>query len=343
MKKNMIICLCFAMFISLFAGCTPKTDVVATVNNEKVTTQEFSRYLKQTKSQMEKELNKNNDKNFWETTGPDGKKMIDRAKDKALEEVVKEKVQIAKAKEKKVELTAEDEKKVGEQKANILNQTGSREKYQEELEKAGFTDASLTEMLRNSLIGDKLFTNQVTETNNFGITDTDVKAYYEANKAKYDASAQKVTAKHILIATIDDNKQPLPEAQVAAAKQKAEDILKQIKAGEDFDKLMKENSQDPGLQEKPDGYEFGPGEMLPEFEKAAFALKNGEVSDLVKTSFGYHIIKTIARTGAGTFEQSADKAKQDLTQEKYTKVIEQWKVEAGNVDVNKDVMANIKE
>jgi parvulin-like peptidyl-prolyl isomerase len=83
-----------------------------------------------------------------------------------------------------------------------------------------------------------------------------------------------------------------PELDNKQTKAKADDVLKRVRAGEDFAKLAKEFSTDPGSKEKGgDLGWFGRGAMVPEFEEAAFKLKPGEVSDLVQSKFGYHIIK----------------------------------------------------
>ncbi|QHN03098.1 peptidylprolyl isomerase [Granulicella sp. WH15] len=128
------------------------------------------------------------------------------------------------------------------------------------------------------------------------VSDADLQAYYTAHQKDYEVKDQ-AKVRHILIAV----PQGADAKTDAAAKAKAEDILKQIKAGGDFAKLAQANSDDPGS--KGTGGELGmlsPGQTVPEFDKAAFSLQPGQTSDLIKTKFGYHILQVEERTKAHT-------------------------------------------
>jgi peptidyl-prolyl cis-trans isomerase D len=119
------------------------------------------------------------------------------------------------------------------------------------------------------------------------VSDAEVLAYYNAHQDQYQVKEQ-VKVRHILIAVPAG-----ADAKTdAAAKTKAEDLLKQIKAGGNFADLASKNSDDPGS--KTQGGELGwldRGKTVPEFDKAAFTLAPGQTSDLVKTQFGYHILQ----------------------------------------------------
>jgi peptidyl-prolyl cis-trans isomerase C len=123
------------------------------------------------------------------------------------------------------------------------------------------------------------------------VSDADVKKYYDDNPSKFE-QPEMVRASHILLGTRDpETNKEASDEQKAAKRKKAEELLKRARAGEDFAKLAKENSDDPGSKDKGGEYQFARGQMVPEFEAAAFSLKTNEVSDVVTTQFGYHIVK----------------------------------------------------
>ena len=136
------------------------------------------------------------------------------------------------------------------------------------------------------------------------VTDAEVQQYYQQHLANYQVEAQ-VKVRHILIAVN-------AKESDAAAKAKAQGILDKLHNGGDFAKLAKENSDDPGS--KSQGGELGwikHGVTVPEFDKAAFALQPGQISGLVRTKFGYHIIQTEEKQPAHT--RPLDEVKADIT------------------------------
>jgi peptidyl-prolyl cis-trans isomerase C len=143
------------------------------------------------------------------------------------------------------------------------------------------------------------------------VTDEEAKKYYDENAKQI----EQIRASHILIKPITTDPNTDPNKAKAAAKAKAEDLLKQIKEGADFAELAKANSDCPSAKEGGDLGFFGRGQMVPAFEETAFALKPGQVSDIVETQFGYHIIKVTDRKN-DTFEKAKDEVIKMITQPK---------------------------
>jgi peptidyl-prolyl cis-trans isomerase D len=124
------------------------------------------------------------------------------------------------------------------------------------------------------------------------VPEADIQAFYQQNLAQYQ-TPEEVRASHILLKTEGKD-----EAEVRA---RAEDVLKRAKAGEDFAALAKEYSEDESNSASGGDLNYFPrGAMVPEFEQVAFTLKPGDMSDLVKTSFGFHIIKVVDHRQATT-------------------------------------------
>lgn len=122
---------------------------------------------------------------------------------------------------------------------------------------------------------------------NMGEKCTDAEAMSYAEKNNY------VRVKHLLFSTLDDAGNPLPEEELAEKRTAAETALEQLRAATDKEAMIDElmpQSEDPGCMTYPKGYVFTTGRMVKEFEDTAYALGEGEVSDIVETSYGYHIL-----------------------------------------------------
>jgi peptidyl-prolyl cis-trans isomerase C len=144
-------------------------------------------------------------------------------------------------------------------------------------------------------------------------TDADAKAFYDKNPDKF-KRGESVRASHILIRVSDK----APEEEKKKARARIDAVLKRAKAGEDFAVLAREHSQDGSAAQGGDLNYFVKGQMVAPFDQAAFALKPNEISDVVTTEFGYHIIKVIDHKAAGTvpLEEVADNVKKFLSEQK---------------------------
>ena len=158
------------------------------------------------------------------------------------------------------------------------------------------------------------------------VGDDDLKKFYEQNKEKF-RTGEQVRASHILVKT----------------EKEAKDILAQIKAGGKFEDLAKKHSVDASASHGGDLGWFGKGSMVPAFEKAVSALKEGQVSDVVKSDFGYHIIKLTGKRPAGIrpFEDVKEQIKAAIMpskqQEEFQKIKDELKKSA-KIDIKEDVL-----
>ncbi|MGF7030540.1 foldase protein PrsA [Paenibacillus mucilaginosus] len=153
-----------------------------------------------------------------------------------------------------------------------------------------------------------------------GITDESLKAEYDA-KLKADPYAfTTASVRHILIGFTDENGKTRTKEE---AKKKADELTAKLRAGEDFAKLAKENTEDEGSKESGGLYENAPvGSWVEAFKKAAAELELNKISDPVETEYGYHIMRVEART-AGTFEQVKDELASEQLNPAYGKFLEE--------------------
>ncbi|MBE0536221.1 MAG: peptidylprolyl isomerase [Phycisphaerae bacterium] len=240
------------------------------------------------------------------------KGLRDRMRKDIIDGIVLEQLVDEKLKADKIEVSDQDvEAKIND----IMTQNGiTMENIQEELAKNGVTlEAFRGQLKRNIGIEKLLDTQMVAAGESTTITDEEAKAFYDENTAQF-GSPEQVRASHILIKSDDQ----MDEAAKAEAKKKAEDILAKARAGEDFAQLAAEHSEDPGSKSRGGEYTFPRGQMVKPFEDAAFGMEPGQISDLVPTQFGYHIIKLSEKIPAKTesFEDVKEAIVQDLTNQK---------------------------
>lgn len=138
------------------------------------------------------------------------------------------------------------------------------------------------------------------------ILDEEVEDYYDLHYEEFHTEEQ-VRASHILIRSAKED----PEEKQVEARRRAEEVLSKAKAGEDFSQLVKAYSEDTGsVARGGDLGFFGRGQMVPEFEDQAFSMEPGEISDLVQTNFGFHIIKATERKADET--QPLEQARNEI-------------------------------
>ena len=146
----------------------------------------------------------------------------------------------------------------------------------------------------------------------FQPTAEEMQDYYQENRSEFQVQEQ-VQAAHILFKTAGE-----PPESVQKIRKKAEKVLEEAKAGKDFAQLARRHSEDGSAANGGDLGFFGRGRMVPEFERAAFDLAKGGISDLVTTQFGFHIIKVLEKQAARTqaFEEVESLIKASITSEK---------------------------
>lgn len=326
MKKIIVMMLAVLMLSS--CGSKP----VATVGDIKITKGEFEFYLNSIKNQMSgTELQTDED---WETWELEGEKAIDVAKRRAMDIAVQNALYIEAAKAAGYRLTDEEADQLETIKAQVVSGYGDKKQYNAFLKENNITDRFIEMMCESSLYYNKILKNvDVTAA----ADDAKKREYFAENKSEFEAEYRK--AKHILVMTVDaETREPKSEEEIADAKVRAENILAQVKAGADYDTLMHEYSEDPGLSTAPDGYVFTSGEMVPEFELATDSVGFGEIA-FCQSSLGYHIIKRLPITYEDVEEAVAAKMAEKVVNEKIYEWRDQYSIE---VEENEELLKEIK-
>ena len=300
---------CLALSTVLFSGCTlmHKSEGIIKVNDQVITQADF-----------DDAFNKSIDQSFLKAFGGSKNIVKDKSnpmiaifKDKVVNELIVKALLDNEIQKRGIKATDED---VQNELKTIIDKVGSKEELNKLLKQRGVTNSQFTEDLKTQIKIKKL----VNSLEKINVTDNDAKKYYDTHKSEF-THGEQVRASHILISAntielIQEIKEKNPDistedlnaqvdAKIASQKTKAESILAKVKNNpDDFAKIAQSESDDKASAERGGELGFFPKEaMVPEFSKAAFAMKPNTVSEtLVKSPYGFHIIKVTDRMEAGT-------------------------------------------
>ncbi len=271
-------------------------DKVAIVNGESISKAEFDR-----------EVDNFRNKLLRSGRSADGMQMI-AIKTRILENMINRELLYQESKKQGIKV---DDQVVNKKFQEVKSQFPDEASFKKALKDANFSEASIKNQLKRAIAIDKFIQEKFSA--NINITDKEAREYYDANPDTF-MRPEQVKASHILIKVSPD----ADKATKEKARKQLEAIQKKLKKGEDFATLARQYSQGPSKDRGGDLGYFGKGQMVKPFEDVAFSLKVGEVSDIVETQFGYHLIKVTDKKPAGKvpFEEIKDRLKTFLKEKK---------------------------
>ena len=187
---------------------------------------------------------------------------------------------------------------------------GDQKKFEKGLADQGYTVAALRDDIRSQLVTEGIYAKVTPDVK---VSDADLKTYYEENKKNYSV-AESREVRHILVKT----------------KAEADRLQSQLEGGADFAALAKQRSLDPGSKNEGGKLTVTRGQTVAPFDKAAFSLETNELSDPIKTQFGYHLIEPLAAVKAGTvtpFAQVKAQIRSQLEGERKNTAVNEWVTE----------------
>lgn len=289
-----------ALFVLAFSGAmagedTPRAKSAASVNGVNITEEDINRQMFAL------------EQHWLSTQGsairPD---MIPVLRKKILEELIDQELLYQESRKQGLEV---EEKTVSDEMDELKKRFPNEEAFNDEMRQMNFSEETLKVQMKKNLSVKQLVEKEILAK--VRVSDEDAKSFYDSHPEHFQQK-EKVRASHILIKSEADT-DPVSKDE---RRKKLEAVKKRIENGEDFAALAREFSQCPSAEKGGDLGFFERGNMVKPFEDAAFSLKPGEVSDIVVTPFGFHLIKVTERTEARTvsFDESQDRINQHLRQ-----------------------------
>lgn len=238
------------------------------------------------------------------------------------------------AEEMGITLDEEQEQSIKREIGSFKANQGGKSEGDKLLKKYGVNDDLLSTIAASSMYSEKIFEQLDIKKDP---SDEELKQYFKDDYLR---------AKHVLISTVDSSTgEEFDENAQAEAEKKANEVLEKAKNGEDFDALIEEYNEDPGMSSNAEGYFFTDNQMVSEFENATKSIQPGEFT-LCKSSFGYHIIQRLPIDGADFdrfFEDNKSSAQTTYASAQEQKALDAKAEELGiTTEVNQDVIDAIK-
>ena len=300
--------ICWVLFGYLGIGID-FTKTLATVNGIKITKKDVNIYMEFLKNQNPDSIPPENDPQF-----------------KVLQENILDSIIVLKLLEEygKQNGFSVTEKEISDEYDKLVKNYQSEAEFEKDLKAKKVTKEFLEEQISNQLLRDKIFNK---ETANVVVSDAEIKKYYDDNDETTFKVPEQVRVSHILIKFNIPEGQQLNDSIKNEAKVKISDIEKQLAEGGDFAELAKKYSED--TVSAPNGGDIGfvsKGQTVAEFEDVAFKLEVGEVSPIVETYYGYHLIKVTEKKDSyiKSFDEVRDTIESYLVNNKKMKVWEDF-------------------
>lgn len=329
MKKAISLLLMLVLVFTL-AACSSGSntgDYIAKVNEDEITYTDYQKNFAIFKKQIESTVGSD----IWTQDSGQGKTYNELFKEQILEKMIDEQLIMQEAEKMDISVSEEE---INAQFEDFKTQVASLPDYQAYLDENEITDDFIKAQLRKDTIV-QAYKNEFITSNE--VSEEDIRNFYDENIEEF--KANEVKASHILIKTVDDNMVPLAQDIVQEKRETAQDLLDRINSGEDFAALAKEFSEDTASAVNGGdlGY-FRKGVMVKEFEEAAFSLQPGEVSELVESSYGYHIIKLVdIKDETTSFEDAKEGIKTTVSEEAYNEKIQQLR-DSSEIDKNEELL-----